>query len=175
MTTPQDPFTPPSEGAALPSYPTTPTGGAEPYGAPPTSHQPAYGDPAAGGEWNGPPLASWGRRAGGALIDAVISAIAGAVAGLVNDDLGLAAQIAVFLYFGYLTGTTGQTPGRKLVGIKVVRESDGGMLGGGSGIWRGFLHILDALPAFLGYLWPLWDKKNQTFADKIIHSVVIKV
>jgi len=36
------------------------------------------------------------------------------------------------------------------------------------------LHILDALPLFLGFLWPIWDAKKQTFADKIIKSVVVK-
>ena len=81
----------------------------------------------------------------------------------------------MFLYFGYLTGTTGQTPGRKVVGISVRREVDGQFLGAGAGIGRGFLHILDALPILLGFFWPLWDPKKQTFADKIIGSVVVKV
>ena len=33
-------------------------------------------------------------------------------------------------------------------------------------------HILDALPCYLGYLWPR-DRKRQTFADKIVKTVVI--
>ncbi len=28
---------------------------------------------------------------------------------------------------------------------------------------------------YLGYLWPLWDKKKQTFADKIFGTYSIKV
>lgn len=96
------------------------------------------------------------------------------VLGVVSRGLGDVAGIVIFLYFGYLTGTTGQTPGRKVVGITVRRESDGQLLGAGAGIGRGFLHILDALPILLGYFWPIWDTKNQTFADKIIGSVVVK-
>ncbi len=38
---------------------------------------------------------------------------------------------------------------------------------------RAILHILDALPCLIGYLWPLWDSKRQTFADKIMGTVVI--
>ncbi|MDQ1539752.1 MAG: hypothetical protein QOH29_478, partial [Actinomycetota bacterium] len=28
---------------------------------------------------------------------------------------------------------------------------------------------------YLGYLWPLWDSKRQTFADKILKTVVVNV
>jgi uncharacterized RDD family membrane protein YckC len=89
---------------------------------------------------------------------------------VVGGLLGLA--VAIFLV--YREGRTGQTPGKKIVGIRVLRERDGAALG----FWRAFgrrlLHILDGIPCFLGYLWPLWDDKNQTFADKIVKSVVIK-
>ena len=48
------------------------------------------------------------------------------------------------------------------------------------GVWlsigRGILHIIvDALPCYLGFLWPLWDQKRQTFADKIVNTVVVCV
>jgi hypothetical protein len=38
---------------------------------------------------------------------------------------------------------------------------------------RQICHILDALPCYLGFLWPLWDRKCQTFADKIMHTLVV--
>ena len=47
------------------------------------------------------------------------------------------------------------------------------MFGGGAGIGRFFLHIIDALPCYLGFLWPLWDAKRQTFADKVMGTLVI--
>ena len=127
------------------------------------------------GGWQGPPLAGWGTRALGYLIDALISIAVQAVFGLIDAGLGQVAGLAVAIWFGYLTGTTGQTPGRKAVGITVLRESDGHHLGAGAGIGRAFLHILDALPLLLGFFWPIWDPKKQTFADKIIGSVVVKV
>jgi uncharacterized RDD family membrane protein YckC len=48
-------------------------------------------------------------------------------------------------------------------------------VGVGLAIGRYFVHILDALPCYLGFLWPLWDSKRQTFADKILSTVVVKV
>ena len=33
-------------------------------------------------------------------------------------------------------------------------------------------HILDAL-TYVGFLWPLWDAKRQTFADMLMRTVVV--
>jgi uncharacterized RDD family membrane protein YckC len=88
--------------------------------------------------------------------------------------IGAILGFAVFLFLVYREGKTGQTPGKKIVGIRILREHDGSALG----FWRAFgrrlAHILDGIPCFLGYLWPLWDAKNQTWADKMTSSVVIK-
>jgi uncharacterized RDD family membrane protein YckC len=169
VTNPQDPFAAPGGEPAEGQLPT--------YGQPPAGQQPVYGEPVYGQPtgWQGPPLAGWGTRVGGYVIDSLISLAVQLVVGLVSRPLGQVASFVVFLYFGYLTGTTGQTPGRKVVGVKILREQDGQVLGAGAGIGRGFLHILDALPLLLGFLWPIWDDKNQTFADKIIKSVPVKV
>ncbi len=172
VTAPQDPFAAPD--------PEQPASGPPPYGQAPAQGF-GYGDPSArpygqapASAWQGPPLAPWGTRAGGYLIDFFISLVVQLVLGQISYGLGQAAGLGVFLYFGYLTGTTGQTPGRRLVGIRVLREADGQPLGAGAGIGRAFLHILDALPFLVGFLWPIWDAKKQTFADKLIKSVVVK-
>ena len=39
---------------------------------------------------------------------------------------------------------------------------------------RKLAHILDALPCYVGYLWPLFDAKKQTFADKVMNTVVVR-
>ena len=31
------------------------------------------------------------------------------------------------------------------------------------------------VPLLLGYLWPLWDKQNQTFHDKVANSIVVHI
>lgn len=171
MTTPSDPFSP------------DPTPG---YGAPPPAYgapTPGFGDPYAGGspaaspfgQPGGPQLANWGLRLGGYAIDFLITLAVSLPFFFLSEGLSNLVSVAVGVGFGYMTGTTGQTPGRKVIGITVRREADGQPLGAGAGIARYFLHILDALPCLLGFFWPLWDAKKQTFADKIIKSVVVKV
>jgi len=48
-------------------------------------------------------------------------------------------------------------------------------IGAGMAFVRDICHILDSLACYIGFLFPLWDAKRQTFADKIIHTVVIPV
>jgi hypothetical protein len=33
---------------------------------------------------------------------------------------------------------------------------------------------LDSLACYVGWLWPIWDSKRQTFADKIMKTVVVR-
>jgi uncharacterized RDD family membrane protein YckC len=70
-------------------------------------------------------------------------------------------------------GETGYTLGKGVIGIKLVSEQTGQPVGVGMAIARYFVHILDGF-CFIGYLWPLWDAKKQTFADKILTQIVIK-
>ena len=46
-------------------------------------------------------------------------------------------------------------------------------IGPGWSFLRYVLHIVDAIPCYLGYFWPIWDSHKQTFADKIMHTYVI--
>lgn len=132
------------------------------------------------------PLASWGERVVAVLIDGLIifvlffavfiaatilSKIASAL-GAIVFVLGYLGIFAVGLYLGYLNGSIGQTPGKKVMGLRVVSEQTGQLIGGGAGIGRAFLHILDSLPCYIGYLFPLWDAKRQTFSDKVMKTVV---
>jgi uncharacterized RDD family membrane protein YckC len=196
MTTPEDPNQP--YGTPPPgSMPPPPPYGAPPppYGAPPPAYgaqPPAYGAPppayggtdfqttpygAPPGGYNGPQLAAWIERVGATLIDALIIAVPAAIIGVaagsrvIEQVLGGIGQ----LVFAFLNGAQGQTPGKRVLHIKCLRESDGQLIGGGMGIVRAIAHILDAIPCLIGYLWPLWDSKNQTFADKIVGTVVVKV
>jgi uncharacterized RDD family membrane protein YckC len=88
--------------------------------------------------------------------------------------IGGVLMLAATLFLCYREGATGQTPGKRIVGIRLLREHDGSALGFGLAFGRRLLHVLDSLPCGLGYLWPLWDAKKQTFADKCVHTVVIR-
>ncbi|MBT2481043.1 RDD family protein [Streptomyces sp. ISL-94] len=153
-----------------------------PYGAYPPPGMP--GMPGMGPA----PLAHWGLRAGALLLDGLIVAgpmYALGFIDLANSDhpeepgvlgvIGMLYAFAMGLFQIYLQGKTGQTTGKKVVGISVRRESDGSTLGFGMALVRWLAHFLDSIACYLGWLWPLWDEKKQTFADKVCGTVVITV
>jgi uncharacterized RDD family membrane protein YckC len=122
------------------------------------------------------PYADWVKRAMGALIDFVLPGIAAFLIGRASTGLGLLANLAALawgLYNAYLGGQTGQSYGKRIAGTRLISETTGTTIGGGLGIGRYFVHILDAIPCYIGFLWPLWDSKRQTFADKILKTVVV--
>jgi uncharacterized RDD family membrane protein YckC len=69
-------------------------------------------------------------------------------------------------------GRTGYSLGKGILGIKLVKESTGEPIGGGMSFLRQLCHVLDSF-CYIGYLWPLWDAKRQTFADKVLGTVVL--
>lgn len=202
MSTPQDPFAAPGAPQRSAQQPREqgaygqPTYGQAPYGQPGQGQAP-YGHPVYGqvpyGQaaperlgWQGPPLAGWGTRVGSALLDALpalvlylagagLGAAVGGTAGALLLALGYLAGFAFTLWNLVQQGSTGQTIGKRAVGTRLLREQDGRVVGAGLSIGRAFVHILDAYSCLIGYLWPLWDAKRQTFADKILKTVVIKV
>ncbi|PWK67744.1 putative RDD family membrane protein YckC [Streptomyces sp. CG 926] len=158
-----------------------------PYGAYPPPGMPAPGMPGSGM----PPLAHWGLRVGATLLDALIIAgpmyaLIGIGAAIATDEsteaiagvlslVGMLYALGMGIFQVYKEGTTGQTIGKKIVGTSVHREMDGATLGFGMAFVRRLAHFLDGAACYIGYLWPLWDEKKQTFADKVCSTVVIKV
>ena len=134
------------------------------------------------------PLAEWADRVIATLIDfafilvaAVALFIVSAIIGAISDALAALVSILGYLvlsvyglYLGFLEGTRGQSPGKAIRGLKVVKASDGELLGGGMGVVRKIAHIVDGIICYLGYLLPLFDAKKQTVADKIVDTVVLK-
>ena len=87
-----------------------------------------------------------------------------------------AAAIIVFVLYLRALGKTGQTWGRKIVGIKVVGETTGQPIGIGKALGRQlFASFISGQILYLGYLWMLWDDKKQTWHDKVIGSIVVEV
>jgi uncharacterized RDD family membrane protein YckC len=74
--------------------------------------------------------------------------------------------------YGYRQGKTGSSIGKSVLKFKVVSEATGQPIGFGMSIVRQIAHILDGF-CYIGYLWPLWDPKRQTFADKIMSTVCL--
>jgi uncharacterized RDD family membrane protein YckC len=75
--------------------------------------------------------------------------------------------------YGYRQGTTGSSIGKSIMKFKVVSEKTRQPIGFGMSIVRQLAHIIDAAICYIGYLFPLWDAKRQTIADKIINTVCL--
>jgi uncharacterized RDD family membrane protein YckC len=75
--------------------------------------------------------------------------------------------------WGYRQGTTGSSIGKSVLKFKVVAESTGAPIGFGLSIVRQLAHIVDTIICYIGYLFPLWDSKRQTLADKIMSTVCL--
>ena len=82
--------------------------------------------------------------------------------------------IAFFVMYCKAVGSTGQFWGHRAASVRIVDATTGAPIGAGRAFGRHLAHILDAVPCYLGFLWPLWDKKRQTFADKIVGTVSIR-
>lgn len=120
------------------------------------------------------PLAQWGARAGGFLID-IAPYVVLYLLTFWSDFLGWIVWllgIAYTVYLGYMEGITGQTPGKAIMGIRLVNEQ-GDVIGSGPGIGRKFAHVVDSAVCLLGWLLPLVDAKRQTIADKLLQTYVV--
>lgn len=180
---PQGGYDPNAGGYGQAPYGGAPQGGYDPnaggYGAPSPyggGYQPNPYAP------SGPVLATWGRRAIGGLIDFVAPAIVVSIIVnivLPNGGYGstlLSTLLAVGWWVyntGYRVATTGYSFGHKIGKVRVVMEDTGQTPPQNTAMLRAVAHLLDELVCALGFLFPLWDSKKQTFADKIAKTVVI--
>ncbi len=124
-------------------------------------------------------FASWGQRVGAYLIDAGPQIILFILLQLIGVPLALLgivwlASLGWIIYNRWIQGgTTGQSLGRKMLNIRLVSEVTGQPIGPGAAFARDICHFVDGIICYVGFLFPLWDAKRQTLADKIVHTVVV--
>jgi uncharacterized RDD family membrane protein YckC len=124
------------------------------------------------------PRAGFWQRLGAAIIDAILVGVVGIIIELIlGRSFGaLVAFVLGVAYYGWLEGSnSGQTVGKRALGIRVYDFRQGGPIGTGRAIGRYFARWLSAIPCFLGYLWMLWDGEKQTWHDKLVGDVVVPV
>ncbi|MCL4256318.1 MAG: RDD family protein, partial [Anaerolineae bacterium] len=84
--------------------------------------------------------------------------------------------LALIIYLGYqiISGAySGQTFGKMIVGIRVVRQN-GQPLRISDATLRAFGYLLSSISIWAGFLWALMDEKRQGWHDKIAKTLVIK-
>jgi uncharacterized RDD family membrane protein YckC len=132
----------------------------------------------------------WLHRVGAYLIDAVPSFVVMIVAyilliifaaihvtfiGILFLLVGIVASIGWQIYNRWILGGQGQSLGKKQLNMKLVSEDTGQPIGTLNAFLRDLCHLVDGIICYIGYLFPLWDVKRQTLADKIMKTVVVPV
>jgi uncharacterized RDD family membrane protein YckC len=102
-----------------------------------------------------------------------------------NEDIALAAvggavlgYFPVYLAYHTIANAKGGGWGKRIVGLRVLRERDGELPGYGTGFLRIFITMVMGavnLVQLLDYLWCIWDAQKQTWHDKISGTVVVAV
>lgn len=114
-------------------------------------------------------VAPLGRRFGALFIDWALCMLI--AYGLFADGDQQAAgnwALGIFLVLSVLTvGTLGSTPGKRILGLRVVAE-DGGRLGIGKVLVRSVLLCL-AIPALV------WDRDGRGLHDRLSRSVQVRI
>jgi uncharacterized RDD family membrane protein YckC len=140
-------------------------------------------------------LASWGNRVGALLLDALIAGVP--TIGLVlfgsgTDNTLVAAgltNLIVYLFYFPITmsrpgARNGQTFGKQIVGIRVIRE-DGHPFSYGTAVLREFViryllfnlvgsFVTFGIAGLLDVLWPLWDQGNRALHDMLASTRVVR-
>ena len=126
--------------------------------------------------------ANFGLRLLAYLIDVVVIMIASSVISMAFAAMKLQAfgtLVGVVVAWGYLiyfTGSTGQTLGKKALGLKVVKVGTNQNPDYVTAFLREIVgRFISSLVLLLGYLWIIWDDKRQGWHDKIAGTVVIKL
>lgn len=114
--------------------------------------------------FGGYPVATIGKRIGAWLLESVLATV----------TLGIG-----WLIWAAMLAGEGQTPAKKLLGMRVRRADTGGAASFGTMLFmRGIVGYFIASLAYtftLGILalMPLWDKRNQSVTDKVSTCVVV--
>lgn len=113
-----------------------------------------------------------------------VMAMAGFAAGGSDDGmmaavLGLASMVAAaisfaisFVYYGYFWSRTGQSPGKKVMNIRVVRQDGMPLTFVSAGLRGSVGYWISSVVFLLGFIWAAFDAKQETWHDKIFGTRV---
>ena len=99
------------------------------------------------------------------------------VAGILDRNPMAVGAVGLFLgmaglYELYFAGIAGQTPGMRLMGIRLISYR-GTPPGPGRGLLRLVALVVSLLPAGLGWLWALFDREHRALHDHLAATYVI--
>lgn len=125
------------------------------------------------------PATTWGRRAGATIVDGLVLIVPNFIVDVAGGrGLGTLLSLALSAaYVSIMLSRNGQTVGNMAVRTRVIDARTGGPLSPGKALGRWaaelVLAILFFVPLLLDFLWPLWDRQNQTLHDKMAGTLVV--
>jgi uncharacterized RDD family membrane protein YckC len=144
------------------------------------------------------PFASWIQRVGAYIVDYLVYLVPFGILSFVFQPKATTATVngqttttssggnlvlalvfgllalAVVIYNRWILGGRGQSLGKRALNLRLLGEQTGQPVGTLMAFVRDIAHLVDGLICFVGYLFPLWDSRRQTLADKIVKTVVVK-
>lgn len=87
--------------------------------------------------------------------------------------VGVLTMLLFVLNFVVLAGHNGQTAGMRILGIRIVRVDGSPFTMKDAAIRHLLGYPLSTVSFFLGFLWLLWDPKQQGWHDKIARTLVV--
>ena len=91
--------------------------------------------------------------------------------------VGVLGVVGYFLftlvYFPYFWSRGGQTPGMRMLHVKVVRDVDGGPVSVGSAVVRLIGYWICNLLFYIGFIWILVDKRRRGWHDLLAGTCVV--
>lgn len=93
--------------------------------------------------------------------------------GGVSDGTVALYQVLCFILYPVLWSTWGTSPGKALLGMKVVHAETGQKLTFLRALGRGLGYIPSSLIFCLGFAWIGWDPKKQGWHDKLANTLVV--
>jgi uncharacterized RDD family membrane protein YckC len=119
-----------------------------------------------------PARPSVGRNIGPELQAAMAEAMTSALPGFLRASALF--QVGGLLYIAGSWLAFSRTPGMALLGLRIVREEDGGRLTPARVAVRYGGYLLSALPLLLGFAWAFFDSRKQAWHDKLAGTVVVR-
>jgi uncharacterized RDD family membrane protein YckC len=121
-------------------------------------------------------LADVGTRFIALIIDNFVLVLIGAL--LFSGGRGAGGAIGLIIgaayHWYFLTRQDGQTPGKRIMKIRVIKV-DGTPIDDATAIIRYLGYYIDSAIFMIGWLLAFFDENRQTLHDKIVSTYVVKV
>jgi uncharacterized RDD family membrane protein YckC len=125
------------------------------------------------------PRATFGQRLGAYVVDVILVNVASYLFSAFIHGAGSALFVGFAIVVGYFAlfegSGSGQTIGKRMLGIRVVDFETGAEITYGRALARTIGRLVSGFALFLGYLWMLWDRDGQTWHDKLASTTVVPV